>query len=173
MYEPVYGHIWLSSTPVAWVVYRDVTYQVSINPGFVPDIPDQAKGPQIIELNRQHLVLRHVYDTYHLANKPWCTLVLAAIPSIFLEPLKLSTLGFGSCTTLQTLTHLREPYGQIDDNQLPLNAEAIKALWQSPTPVKTLFLQLKDCQAFSVIGNNTIIDASEICTGVSNIEATP
>ena len=128
-YEPVFGHLWLSSTPLAYAVQRDVPYQVPTKPGLVSNIPNQDTRPQITEANRQHLVLRHAYDTYHLVDKTLRTLVLASITSTFLEPLKHPTLDFGSCTTLRILTHLLETYGKIDDDQLALNSEEIKAPW--------------------------------------------
>ena len=62
-YEPVFGHLWLFSTPVAYAVHSDVPYQVPVNLGLVPNIPDQATGPLITEANYQHLVLYHAYDT--------------------------------------------------------------------------------------------------------------
>ena len=40
-------------------------------------------------------------------------------------------------------------------------------------PIETLFTQLKNCQAFSVLGGDEITDASKIRTGVALVEATP
>ena len=51
--EIIFGHLWLSSTTVAYAVHRDVPYQIPINPGLVPNFPDQATGPQNTEANGQ------------------------------------------------------------------------------------------------------------------------
>ena len=83
-YEPAYVYLWLLSTPTAYTVHCNVPYQISVNPGLISDISNHATGPQITESDRQHLVLCHVYNTYHLDNKTLRALVLAAIPNIFL-----------------------------------------------------------------------------------------
>ena len=73
-YEPVFRHLWLSGTPIAYAIYRAITYEVPINPGLVPTIPDEPTGPKITKANHQHLVLHHIYqhkiglndnDSYH------------------------------------------------------------------------------------------------------------
>ena len=54
-----------------------------------------------------------------------------------------------------------------------MNLEAIKTPWQPPILIENLFTQLKNCQAFSVLGNDAIADASNIRTGVALVEVTP
>ena len=170
---PTYGHLVLTVTPATYAGYGANAFPAPANPGLNPVIAANPTGPQISEANRVHLLQRSHYDTYHAADKSLRKLVLDAVPNIYLDAVKHDTLGFGQCTTLVLMDHLWDTYGFIDDDQLAANLEKIKAPWAPPTPIENLFTQLKDCQAFSVLGNDGITDASKIRTGVALIEATP
>ena len=69
------------------------------------------------------------------------------------------------------MTHLWTTYGVIDDGQLGENLAVMSTPWSPPTPIKTLFTQLKECQKFAQKGNNPITDTVAMCTGIQIIEA--
>ena len=56
---------------------------------------------------------------------------------------------------------------------MSINIEHVKFPWQTPTPIEKLFTQMKICQAFSILGNDAITDASKIRMTVSLNEPTP
>ena len=97
---------------------------------------------------------------------------MAAVPHLFIAELYDETLGWGTTTTLQLLTHLHSTYGGIDDDMLAANLERIKTPWSPPTPIDTLFLQIKSCMRFAKKGGDPISTPAAQRTGLAIIEAT-
>ena len=79
---PTYGHLVLTVTPATYAGYGANAFPAPANPGLNPVIAVNPTAPQIAEANRQHLLLRSHYDTYHAADKSLCKLVLDAVPNI-------------------------------------------------------------------------------------------
>ena len=88
-----------------------------------------AKEVSITEGNLQHEILRHKYDAYYTADKVLCTILLAAVLLIFLEPIKHENVGFGYLINLTIITHLWNTYREINGDQLATNTESINGLW--------------------------------------------
>ena len=140
------------------------------NPGLNPTHQRGASAEEIRERNRQHPLLRQDHANYQTCERCLKTLLLDAVPAIFLEEQRNETLGFGDKTTLVLLTHLWSTYGEIDDDMLAENLERIKSPWSPPTPIETLYRQIKTCMTFATKGGDPITPASAIRTGVSIIE---
>ena len=155
-----------------YVSYVANTFLFFVNPGLNPTYQATASSCTIREVNRKHIICWVHYETYHAADKALHKLLLDTVPEIYLDAITHDTLDFGKCTSLDIIYHLWDTYGTIDDDQLAANLEMIKHPWQPPTPTEKLFTQLKTCQAFSVLGNDTITDASKIRMGVALIKAT-
>ena len=146
--DPIFGHLVLVVTSATYAAYGASPFGVPANLGLNPIIIAGATAIVINEANRRHLIERTHYDTYHAADKSIRKQLLEAVPSVYLEEISHETLGFGQVTSLQILDHLWATHGTIDDDQLAQNLETIKTPWQPPTPIETLFTQLKKCQAF-------------------------
>lgn len=69
--------------------------------------------------------------------------------------------------------HIWDTCGVIYDDHLADNLETIKIPWQPLTPINNLFIQLKHYQAFLVLGNNDIADASKIKMRLVLVERAP
>ena len=69
--------------------------------------------------------------------------LLATVDHLYISDLHDDDIGFAAVTTLEIMTHLWKIYGAIDDNQLIENLAIISTLWSTPTPIETLFTQLK------------------------------
>ena len=73
---------------------------------------------EIFEKNHHHPLIRKDHANYQTCERCLKTLLLDAIPGIFLEKQKNETLGFEDKTTLVLLTHLWDTYGEIDEYQV-------------------------------------------------------
>ena len=72
--------------------------------------------------------------------------------------------------TRQILEHLWKTCGDIAYDMLRENIERMTTPWSPPTPIETIFTQLKTCKRFISEGNDTITDTHALKIGVQIIE---
>ena len=89
-----------------------------------------------------------------------------------MKALKHATLGYGTSTTLQLLTHLWTTYGVVDDDMLAANLVTIATPWAPPTPIETFISQITDCMAIAVEGGDPISEPIAVRTAIVIMEAT-
>ena len=83
-----------------------VTFSPPLNTGLTTNHPRGATADEISERNRQYPLLRQDHTNYQICERCLKTLLLDAVPGIFLDEQCNETLGFGDKTTLVLLTHL-------------------------------------------------------------------
>ena len=93
--DPTYGHLVLVVTPATYAAYGANPFAPPVNPGLNPVVAGNATSIVINEANRRHLLERNHYDTYHAADKALRKLLIAAIPTVYLEAISHETLGLG------------------------------------------------------------------------------
>ena len=101
-----------------------------------------ATEEELAETNCQHRLLCEDFNLYYTPERALKTLLVAAMPHLFIAELYDEALGWGTTTTLQLLTHLHTTYGGIDEDMLAENLERIKTPWSPPTSIDTLFYKL-------------------------------
>ena len=70
------------------------------------------------------------------------------------------------------MTHLWTNYGTIDGFDKTVNKLRMTMKWESPTPIKAFFKQLKEGQEFASKGNKTVSDSQIVCWGYKSIQTT-
>ena len=65
--------------------------------------------------------MREEFTLYYTLERALRTLLIAAVPHLFIADLHDVALGWGNTTTLQLLSHLHTTYGGIDDDMLAEN----------------------------------------------------
>ena len=161
-----------TAPPLDYLAVDQTDFPAPTNPGLSPEHSRTASAEAIAEANRQHRLLREDFTLYWALERALKTLLVAAVPHLFIAELYDETLGWGTTTTLQLLTHLHSTYGGIDDDMLAANLERIKTPWSPPTPIDTLFLQIKSCMRFAKKGGDPISTPAAQRTGLAIIEAT-
>jgi hypothetical protein len=78
--------------------------------------------------------------------------LIAAFPSIFLATMENPVTGFGNVTCLEHLTHLHNNNDNITEEELEANILQIRAQWNPPTTIESLFVQIEDGVAFTAEG---------------------
>ena len=90
-----------------------------------------ATAEELTETNRQHRLLREDFNLYWTLERTLKTLLVAAVPHLFIAELHDEALGWGKATTLQLLTHLHTTYGGIDEDMLAENQDSLATPPQS------------------------------------------
>ena len=167
-----YGHLILTAPPLEYIILDPNPFLCPANPGLNPSHARNASEEEISETNRQHRLLIEEFKLYYSLERALRTLLIEAVPHLYIAELHDVALGWGNITTLQLLTHLHDTYGGIDDDMLAANLERIKTPWSPPTPIDTLFIQLKSCMTFAKKGGDPISAPSALRTGLAILEAT-
>jgi hypothetical protein len=130
----------------------NVNFNPPVNPPSSPTHKDNATEAEIAEDNRKHTALRREFIQWHNVDAVLRNLRIAAVPIIFLATMKNPVTGFGNVTCLELLTHLHNNYGNITEQELEANVLRIRAQWNHPIVIKSLFMQIKDGVAFAAEG---------------------
>ena len=169
----IFGHIVLTMSPDQYLLLtNNVVFNEPINPGDNPTHLPGATQQEVTETNRAHLVAKSNYEKYHDTDNALKTLLLAACPDLYLEPLKQPFIGYGGRTTLDLLAHLWVSYGKIEPSQLIENENRMKAPWHPTEPIEKLFSQLKTTYEFALFGNAGITEITVVRCGYKIISDT-
>ena len=129
-----------------------------------PDIPDYAalddagRSAATIEYKTE---MRTYNEATALADY-LTTLIIQAVPPIYIGVLSDDTHGFGEVTPGQLLTHLMETYGKISKKAMAANLKSVSAPWDPDTPIEHVFTHGKSCRQFAAEGGDPITDAAYI-----------
>jgi hypothetical protein len=130
----------------------NVDFDPPINPPASPTHKDNATEAEIVDDNRKHTALRREFVQWHNVDAVLRNLLIAAGPGIFLATMKNPATGFGNVTCLKLLTHLHNNYGNITEQELEANVLRMRAQWNPPTAIESLFVQIEDGVAFTAEG---------------------
>ena len=84
--------------------------------------------------------------------------ILASADDQYINKLEAEIIGYTKVTPEQLMNHLWTNHGSIQVSDLTTNEEAMKALWNPPTPIEGLFKKLREGGKFAELGNETISD---------------
>jgi hypothetical protein len=130
----------------------NVDFDPPVNPPASPTHKDNAAEAEIAEGNRKHTALRCEFVQWQNIDAVLRNLLIAAVPGIFLTTMKNPVAGFGNVTCLELLTHLHNNYGNTTEQELEANVLRMRAQWNPPTAIESLFMQIEDGVAFTAEG---------------------
>jgi hypothetical protein len=93
-----------------------------------------------------------VYRTYHNVDQAIKKLSLKAFDDTYLNALLEEVVGYTNCTSLDLLTHLLAFYAMVAPTELTQNYEHLNTPYDPNQPIETLFQQIQDARAFTVVG---------------------
>jgi hypothetical protein len=94
------------------------------------------------------------FKLYHDVDKALRKQLITATPEVYLQDIRDPILGYANITCLDVITHLRETYGEISQEDLDANTARMGAAWNPPTPIEDLFEQLRAGAAFATEGGD-------------------
>jgi hypothetical protein len=130
----------------------NVDFDTLVNPPASPTHKDNATEAEIADDNHKHTDLRREFVQWHNIDAVLRNLLIAAVPGTFLATMKNPVTGFSNVTCLELLTHLHNNYGNITEQELEANVLRMRALWNPPTAIESLFVQIEDGVAFTAEG---------------------
>jgi hypothetical protein len=150
------GHLALTINTVDYEsrCQGNLPFNKPVNPPTVPAHKDNTTEVDIAEDNRQHKALRLEFVLWHNVDAVPRNLLIAAVPAIFIAAKKNTVTGFSNVTCLELLTHLHNNYGKITEQELKDNVTRMRAQWNPPTAIESLFVQIEDGVSFAAEGNN-------------------
>jgi hypothetical protein len=95
--------------------------------------------------------------------------ILNCVEEKYVSVLKNHRTLFATVTPLQILTHLWTTYGKVDQTDQTANEQRMRAQWNPPSAIETLFEQLEDGQSFASRGDETISDSQLVRWGYENV----
>ena len=112
-------------------------------------------------MTRRENHLHHMENYTHIPQKPnhaqgWWSVHLS--PQIYKDEVR-------NYFSNDMIKNLWTTYGKIDMNDLTANETKIKQQWDPPTPIETLFKQLKDGREFAASGIEIISDSQLVRFG--------
>jgi hypothetical protein len=145
------GHLHLVITPTDYAAasITGTAYPIPTNPGETPTHEPGATGLQITENNRIHNIRVANYRLYINTDIQLRNFVLNALPDTYINALCNPVTKYARVTTLQLLTHLWTTYGTISSHDLSINYNKMTTQWNPPTPIESLFRQLREGQQFA------------------------
>jgi hypothetical protein len=127
-------------------------FPVPDNPGTSPEVVVGMTAAVIAELTRLHREATQVYRPYHNVDQAIKKLILEAFEDVYLNALSDEVAGYANCTSLDLLTRLLTFYAMIAPTELTQNYERLNTLYDPNQPIETLFQQIQDARAFTVVG---------------------
>jgi hypothetical protein len=127
-----------------------------------PDIPDYSNAADAAERD-QWKDLYHdesrQYTEAHAIALQLKTLLIQAVPLIYISHLQHHLLKFATVSTLEILHLLEENYGTITSDDLCANQDKLQAPWDPNTPIEAVFTNGTACRQFAEAGGEPITDS--------------
>eukprot|EP00978_Attheya_sp_CCMP212_P019478 scaffold54635_cov57-Attheya_sp.AAC.2 len=149
-----HGHLALTMTDVEYFAITNVAFTVPINPTGDPIMLVRSSRLESSENLRKHEEAKKAFKLYHDVHKALRKQLVAPTPEVYLQDLRDPILGYANITCLAIITHLRDTYGEISQEDLDMNTTRIGAVWNPPTPIEDLFEQLRAGAAFATKGGD-------------------
>ena len=106
-----------------------------------------------------------IYTTWRTTHTCLKNQIIHKVDDQYISTLKNARTKYATVTVNDMMKHLWSTYGKIDMNDLTANETRMKQQWAPPSPIETLFKQLKDGQAFAASGKETISDSQLVRFG--------
>lgn len=126
-------------------------------------------APNAIRIYNEELT---EYRKFILTETALRNMIINATDDQYINALKDRRTLYTTVSPLELLKHLVDEYGEIEDEDRTANEERMKASWNPPEPIETLFTQLKEGQAFAGAAFETITDDQIVRWGFDIIKAT-
>ena len=167
-----HGHLSLTLTETEFLALPNTSaFAAPVHPGPLVHVRN-ADGPQQVEAARIYKLNLEEFRVYNAVDQALRNQLLVAVNPTYLQAVKDPILGFGQITCLAIITHLRDVYGIITPEMLDTNKQQMSAQWQPPTPIETLFEQLRSGKAFAVEGGDSMSEQEQVRIGYNIIAAT-
>jgi hypothetical protein len=152
------GHLALVLEAPDYLIVSGEAFTLPAHPGASATHAAGATSSEISEANRQHQVLLNEQAVYYNTRQALQKQILAKVHPTYIETLRHPITQFSQVTPLQILTHLWTTYGSVSTEDLSANWTRMNTPWNPPTPIESLYSQLKIGKDFAEEGAELISD---------------
>jgi hypothetical protein len=149
------GSLGYLGVTVAPAIYNTLSPQPFVkppNPGTAPVFPDDATGPQIVNIRVVFQEQFHAFKKYMDVCNAISALIIEVIDPMYLATICLRYVGMGTRTPLQILAHLYTNYAKITPADLETNDRAMKKPCDVNQRIEVLYQQIEDAIEFGAAG---------------------
>jgi hypothetical protein len=144
-----HGYLALLMSPEAYLALTQVAFDIPAYPGADPVHAPGATGPQITEANRAHLSNLTQYNAYKDTENKLKEMLIAAVPSTFIQILEHQLFGYSQLFPLQILAHLDTPLGEVTNEALANNLDQMNKPWDPTKPIENLWAQIQKAKNYA------------------------
>jgi hypothetical protein len=153
-----HGHLGLLMPAAEYLLLAGHPYILS---AALPDIPDYTMTADDNERKKwgklYDVDCKDYYES-HGMNMQLRSLLLEAVPLIYLSDFNDPTHGFSGMSLRTMLTALIDTYGTIHDKDLEANWMKLRAPWNPDSPIVHVFANANNCRRFAIEGGEIITD---------------
>jgi hypothetical protein len=164
-----HGHLALVMNDADYLAIANEAFVAPVHPGPNP-VPGNTQ-PQIIENNRLHAAALLEHKTYKDTENQLKSMLIKAVPNIYIEELQDPVLGYATVTTRQLLQHLDDNYGTVTARDLARNMDQMTKQWTGDQPIENLWIQIQRAKIYAA-QHDPITDKTAIRAAVTNLQAT-
>jgi hypothetical protein len=147
-----HGNLGIIMTNEEYFAIAVDVFTIPNNPGPSAAVVAGMTTAVIAETTQLHREATQVYRTYNTVDQAIKKLIIESLDDAYLNTLSDEIVGYANCTSLQLLTHILTYYAMIAPTELTQNYERLDTPYDPNQPIKTLFQQIQDAQAFAVAG---------------------
>jgi hypothetical protein len=145
-----HGHLGIIMTNEEYFAVAVDVFPIPNNPGPSAAVVASMTAAVIVEKTQLHKEAAQVYRTYHNVDHDIKKLTIESFDDAYLNVLSDEIVGYANCMSLQLLTHLLTYNAMIAPTELTQYYERLNAPYDPNQPIKMLFQQVQDTQAFAV-----------------------
>ena len=148
-----HGYLALTTPGNTFFALTGAIFQPPIDPGPLPQIPQNATSAQIGHLERTHKEARRQFQEFIAVGNALRQQLLTAVDETYLRGLRHPVYGFVNVSVLQMLTYLFDNYGDIEPGDLTENNRRLTAAYDVSAPIETLWEQIEEAMAYAAAAN--------------------
>ena len=121
------------------------------------------------ECLRQYNYRKEEYNKFQATKNVARNMIVNAVEDKYICHLKHERTFYQNVQPVELMRHLWATYGMIDDDDITKNEERMKAQWNPPATIESLFQQLETGRAYAAKGKEIISDQKLYRWGYDNI----
>ena len=132
------GVLYLTLNPEVCNTLSNVLFELPVNPGQHPNIPEGSTDPQAASVRKEHEERFNEFLTYDQTDKALKSLLITVVDESYIRSLRHKHRGYDNVKTITILNHLYDSYARITPIDLEENDKRLKESCDPNEAIETL-----------------------------------